>query len=246
MRFDPPIPIDEFKRPKPLNVIKPQPSKSQTRIAAPKSSSAQNPDSAAVVLDDILGAIIPPREYTENGQKVVQLISSQPSNRLEVIHLQEVLDNRLIHRQARESGICPVRSSLYADVFDELIRQITIGCPERGLLLLRLRDEARMTMRAHKALFETSVAFGARKAAVAETGLPEMRTTIRRLEHEKAELEAKVQELLHKIDAFEKSVQEERIQDEKKHGEEVSYYRKTNQQLSTHLKTETEKANSKK
>ena len=29
---------------------------------------------------------------------------------------------------------------------DELIRQITINCAERGLLLLRVRDEARMTI----------------------------------------------------------------------------------------------------
>ena len=31
-------------------------------------------------------------------------------------------------------------------ISDELIRQITINCAERGLLLLRVRDEARMTI----------------------------------------------------------------------------------------------------
>jgi hypothetical protein len=38
-------------------------------------------------------------------------------------------------------GICPVREELYSQCFDELIRQITINCAERGLLLLRVRDE---------------------------------------------------------------------------------------------------------
>ena len=33
-----------------------------------------------------------------------------------------------------------------AIITDELIRQITINCAERGLLLLRVRDEARMTI----------------------------------------------------------------------------------------------------
>lgn len=34
----------------------------------------------------------------------------------------------------------------FAIITDELIRQITINCAERGLLLLRVRDEARMTI----------------------------------------------------------------------------------------------------
>ena len=74
---------------------------------------------------------------------------------------------RLQQRQARETGICPVRRELYSQCFgefsiykeeecitsvsawyakwfrvffhfvDELIRQVTINCAERGLLLLR-------------------------------------------------------------------------------------------------------------
>ena len=42
-----------------------------------------------------------------------------------------------------------VRRELYAQCFDELIRQTTITCVERGLLLLRIRDEARMTLHAY-------------------------------------------------------------------------------------------------
>ena len=60
--------------------------------------------------------------------------------------LWERLDQQLQQRQARETGICPVREELYAQCFDELIRQVTINCAERWLLLLRVRDEMRMTM----------------------------------------------------------------------------------------------------
>jgi dynein light intermediate chain len=38
---------------------------------------------------------------------------------------------------------------------DELIRQITIECAERGLLLLRIRDEARMRIAAYQTLYES-------------------------------------------------------------------------------------------
>jgi dynein light intermediate chain len=46
--------------------------------------------------------------------------------------LSERLDQQLQQRQARETGICPVREELYAQCFDELIRQVTINCAERG------------------------------------------------------------------------------------------------------------------
>jgi hypothetical protein len=46
---------------------------------------------------------------------------------------------------------------------DELIRQVTLNAPERGLLLLRVRDEARMTADAYQTLYDSSVTFGIRK-----------------------------------------------------------------------------------
>ena len=57
---------------------------------------------------------------------------------------------------------------------DELIRQVTINCSERGLLLLRVRDEIRMTIAAYQTLYESSVAFGMRKALQAEQGKADM------------------------------------------------------------------------
>ena len=41
-----------------------------------------------------------------------------------------------------------VRRELYSQCFDEIIRQTTIVCLERGLLLLRTRDEFRLTVHA--------------------------------------------------------------------------------------------------
>ena len=57
------------------------------------------------------------REWTEAGQLWVQQVSSTPATRLDVITLQEELDRRLQQRQARETGICPVRRELYSQCF---------------------------------------------------------------------------------------------------------------------------------
>ena len=62
---------------------------------------------------------------------------------------------------------------------DELIRQVTINCAERGLLLLRVRDEIRMTIAAYQTLYESSVAFGMRKALQAEQGKADMERKVR-------------------------------------------------------------------
>lgn len=57
---------------------------------------------------------------------------------------------------------------------DELIREVTINCIERGMLLHRVRDEIRMTIAAYQTLYESSVAFGMRKALQAEQGKADM------------------------------------------------------------------------
>jgi dynein light intermediate chain len=61
---------------------------------------------------------------------------------------------------------------------DELIRQVAISCAERGLLLLRIRDEIRMTLAAYQTLYESSVAFGMRKALQAEQGKADMEAKV--------------------------------------------------------------------
>merc|ERR1712205_137924 len=163
-----------------------------------------NDSKAPTQTEDILNSILPPREWTEDGQLWIQYVSSTPATRLDVINLQEQLDHKLQQRQARETGICPVREELYAQCFDELIRQVTINCAERGLLLLRVRDEIRMTIAAYQTLYESSIAFGMRKALQAEQGKSDMENRIVQLEGEKKDLERQIQDLKAKCEAIEK------------------------------------------
>ncbi|GMF39014.1 unnamed protein product [Phytophthora fragariaefolia] len=210
--------------------------------------------------EDILNSILPPKEWTEDGQLWVQYVSSTPATRLDVVNLQEQLDLRLQQRQARETGICPVREELYAQCFgrwlmeyvaiadtnvfslgdgraDELIRQITINCSERGLLLLRVRDEARMTIAAYQTLYESSIAFGMRKALMAEQKKMEAEQQIRTLESELRDLTSQIEELSTRCEAVARREEEKKTQDEKKHEEEVELLRKNNDQLKASLES---------
>ena len=64
--------------------------------------------------EDILNAILPPREWVESGKHFIQYVSHQPASRVDVARLREMLDQKLMERQARESGICPVREELFS------------------------------------------------------------------------------------------------------------------------------------
>merc|ERR1712070_1327948 len=185
--------------------------------------------------EDILNSILPPREWTEDGQLWVQYVSSTPATRLDVINLQEQLDQRLQQRQARETGICPIREELYSQCFDELIRQVTINCAERGLLLLRVRDEIRMSIAAYQTLYESSIAFGMRKALMAEQRKAEMENKVKQLENEKDDLEKQVTELTAKCEHIKKKEEEKRMADEKKHAEEVEKLKQVNSTLKSNL-----------
>ena len=99
-------------------------------------------------MEKILDNILPPREFHQDGSHLVQFVSKQPASRAELRELKDRLEEKLLSRQAREEGICGVRRELYSQCLEEIIRQLTIICPERGLLLLRLRDEYRLTLHA--------------------------------------------------------------------------------------------------
>ena len=76
----------------------------------------------------IIDAVHPNSEWTEEGQLWVQYVSSTPATRLDVISLQEQLDQKLQQRQARETGICPIREELYAQCFGTLHRKRFTPC----------------------------------------------------------------------------------------------------------------------
>ncbi|XP_046436600.1 axonemal dynein light intermediate polypeptide 1 isoform X1 [Neodiprion pinetum] len=185
--------------------------------------------------DEILNGILPPKEWEEDCQIWTQRVSSIPATRLDVINLQEQLDMRLQQRQARETGICPVRRELYTQCFDEVIRQVTINCAERGLLLFRIRDEIRMTMAAYQTLYQSSIAFGMRKALQAEQGKEDLILAADELRVQKVELEKNVAELRQKFEQAETRAAEVREAEDKKHSEEIQFLKKTNQQLKTQL-----------
>lgn len=178
--------------------------------------------------NDYLNSILPPREYQDMGQLWVQYVSPTPATRQDVVNLQDELDKKLQERQARETGICPIREELYSQAFDEIIREVTINCAERGFLLVRVRDEIKMTIQAYQTLYESSIAYGMRKALQAEQNKAEMLIKIQDIEENCSDLEDEVDKLKHKINSLLRNEKEDKERAKEQHEQEKESYRSGN------------------
>lgn len=190
-------------------------------------------------LQEVLNSLLPPREFVDQKSKIkyIQKVSPEPASRQDVVKLQVALDERLQARQARENGICPVREELYSQCFDELIRQVTLNSQERGLLLLRVRDEVRMTIAAYQTLYQASITFGMRKALQAEQGTTQLQQRIEELEREKARLTSVLNDQKGLAEAIEKRIAEQRTTEEKAMNEQKEFLKYQAQHLESFLKT---------
>ena len=178
--------------------------------------------------EEVLDLILPPRTIEDNH---LQFVSSEVPTRQDVNDLSQLFGFRLQDSKARKSGICSVRSAIYAMCFDELIRQITVGCPERGLLLMRIRDELRMTTDSYRILYEASVGLGRRKSIESERGKQQMANKIETLRTTKDSLTKEVRRLEAKLSAMERCCQEQLQADSKKYADEIAFLKHTNTRL---------------
>lgn len=186
---------------------------------------------------ETLNAMFLPREWEENAKKYIQYVSPEKATRDQAKDLFKALDEKIKERQAREKGICPVREELYAQCFDEIIRQVTIECPERGLLLLRVRDEIRMTIASYQTLYESAILFGIRKQMQAESGKEELKRKLEDLEKQKVELTNRKIQLDNQLKALEKRIQERNEIETNRRDQEGLFLRTQNENLDKFLKS---------
>ena len=142
---------------------------------------------------DALNKILPPKKITDKEKIWVQYVTCSPVTKAEVINLQDLLDRRLQTEQARETGICPIREQLYNECFDELIRQVTINCLERGILLLRIKKEINMTITSYQSLYDSSIAYGIRTLFICEEEKKIIEDKIQKTQEEIDELESDIE-----------------------------------------------------
>eukprot|EP00484_Ammonia_sp_Unknown_P005925 CAMPEP_0197072098 /NCGR_PEP_ID=MMETSP1384-20130603/209926_1 /TAXON_ID=29189 /ORGANISM="Ammonia sp." /LENGTH=340 /DNA_ID=CAMNT_0042510913 /DNA_START=96 /DNA_END=1119 /DNA_ORIENTATION=+ len=182
---------------------------------------------------ELRAASVKLNEYHEYKQ-----VSSAAASREEVIALQTAWDDQLQLRQARESGICAIREELNEQAFNELIRQISISLPERGLLALRIRDEAKMTIQTYHTLYQSSLAFGMRKCIQSQSEIEQLQQELHELQAQKATVARKLKELRVQKQNVEKLCNEQKQIDQKAQTQEMEFLKHQQEALQSYLKTE--------
>lgn len=191
--------------------------------------------------DKLLNAVLPPRTFsildsvTGGNVDFVQCVSSRQATRTELSELRELFEFKLEDSKARLIGICPVRSALYDMLADELLRQVTIDQPERGLLLRRVRDEARMTLEAYQALHVAASQYGAKKLLEGAMGVPQMQDRIAQLTTETDVLHKQLRQLEARHASLLRCVEEQVQADTRRHNEEKAFLENSKKRLQQHL-----------
>lgn len=142
-----------------------------------------------------------------------------------------------MERQARESGICPVREELFKQCFEEIIRQVTLNMPERGLLLLRVKRDIYSNIDAYLTLYNSSVTFAMRKQLQAEHGKAELEKRRAELDKRKNKQEKKIIELKAKIESINGHIEKKREDDKKRREQEEEFLKQQSEHLKRFLKT---------
>lgn len=181
-------------------------------------------------MEEVLDTIVAPMVWEEESRTWKQVVSREPAKRSDIVYLHRALDHMLTVRQARPTGICPIRRELFAQAFGELIRQVTIGSPERGLLLLRVRDEMQMTLSSYQALNDNSSAYGMTREKDQEMHRRHRRK-FKRLENEKNELEREAKLLRQELILVNRAAEEQKISDDRRHSEKMQFLKRVYQLL---------------
>ncbi|KAK7201232.1 Axonemal dynein light chain [Novymonas esmeraldas] len=166
-------------------------------------------------------------------------------SRLDVVLLYQHLQQRCACESARPRGVvCPNRERIYSDGLRELTRQLTLLCPERGLLLDELARSMRQSTETYDVLLDSASQYAVRKSTE--------RDLHQHLFAEKATLESEVRRREHRVSEWraklaglQKRFEEQQAADGVVHAEEIAYAKRANLQLVSEIKrlaSEAEKA----
>ena len=188
------------------------------------------------IISETLNNMFPPKKWEENGHKYIQYISPKIATRENCRELFKALDQKLKERRAKEKGICPVRDQIYSQCFDEIIRQVTIDNPERGLLLLKVRDEIKMSIASYQTLYESALLYGLRKQMQMEDNRENLKKELEMKEKKNIELMNKKIELEKKLKTLKKHFDERKAIEADKRDKDIQFLNQEKESLERILK----------
>jgi dynein light intermediate chain len=194
-----------------------------------KNDKDQKPKNSQLV--ETLNNMFPPKQWEEDGHRYIQYVSPEPATREKSRDLFKALDQKIKERRAKDKGICPVRQELYSQCFDEIIRQVTIDNTERGLLLLKVRDEIKMSIASYQILYESAILYGIRKQLQSEDAREELKKTLEEKEKKTIELTNKKIALENKLQSLKRHFAERKEIEASKREKDLNFLNQQKESL---------------
>ena len=160
-------------------------------------------------LKSFIDSILPPKQIIENSLIFYQFVSCNSAIVNNVIKLSNQLNYQLKIRGAHETGTCTIREELYDECFDEIIRQVTVGCLQRGDLLNRMKLELLHEREYYKKLYESVIAFSLRKVL-------QEKKKLNQLIQKEEELNSEIEALNKDIKYTEKEIEKRQTEENEK------------------------------
>ncbi|XP_025407470.1 33 kDa inner dynein arm light chain, axonemal-like [Sipha flava] len=187
--------------------------------------------------DDVLNQILPAKEWEKDGKLYRQKLSNQPGTKLDMKNLNMKLNMYLKQFNAKEVGICPIKEQLYFQCFNEIIRQVTVNCPERGSMLIRVRDEIQKNLNSYQKLYESVITFGIRKSLLQKGQMNNLKTIRENLKTENEKLEAAFDKTIAKTEQLKIEMAKAVNAEETRHAKDLDDLKKSNQIMKVQIES---------
>ena len=193
-------------------------------------------------INDILPLILQRRHVNPFNAPEMEdrVVSHEAPNHDSVEELAKRLELLIAERKCKLEGVCEIRNELYMEAFNELIRQITIDCPERGLFLASIRDEIAYSLSAFEELYDNSIGFNSKRQLSGDEGVDELTKRKEDLQRSLNEFKNKKIALTKELENLQAKQAEVETEDIKEKEQEIDFLKAQNQNLESflqHVKT---------
>ncbi|GBM28141.1 hypothetical protein AVEN_224196-1 [Araneus ventricosus] len=147
------------------------------------------------LISKTLNQIFRPIRIEESGKHIVRYASTKQQTLFEILDLQNLFEEKLATYKNERSGFNPEIWKIHHQLFEELIRQEIIACPERGQLLKSILEEQLQTLDSIKKNCKSVFSYAvckrllSRKFVIGNRGeIPKFQERIREAEDEMSEM----------------------------------------------------------
>jgi len=179
----------------------------------------------------MLHIMFPSKSYKEGGKLWQKHVSLSQASRWDLYAFEDELlaKNRLL--SVNKFGISRMEAQLNFLYLDELVRQETLSCAERGLLVQTIRQELHSYVDLYEDVIASANNFFLRHSRVALKAIDELQEQLSKLEEQKHDLEQELDILEVVLNQSKRLAQVRMETDMKLYEDEMLCIKRSNQQL---------------